>query len=321
MGLSLRWLPAGVRSADRRGDDHRAGRRRHLLQHGRLPDPRLPRDRSRHLPLRCLHRGVPERVRTGAPDRSDIEDPTYRQYVAFTDDGRALVEGTDGRDDPPAPTGPRDRPADRRWRRVRPAGIEHGAGSPAPGLAVQRLRQHEVGGELAPAHGLEQRLGGLRRLPRPARRRVAGAATSAAGAGARERRRPRLLRDRSAGPSPRSDGCRRRSRPVRLPRSSRGRVPRPPLVRAGRAPHRRSRERRRVPRMVPGPRRVPLPLRRRPRGCRDRRAPRPVRRGDPPRSPTPLRRRGGPARPVRGGRRNPRVERPQRMAGRGARAA
>ena len=240
-----------------------ARRRRHLLQHGRLPDARLPRGRSRDLPLRCLRRGVPRACsawRSRPPRTSRIRSTAG---TSCSRSGRALIEATDGRDDPPAAAGPRDRPAVRRWRRVRPAGVEHGARSPAPRVAVQRVGQHEVGGELAPAHGLEQQLGGLRRLPGPARRRVAGAAASAARAGARERRRPRLLRDRPAGPSPRSVGRRRRSRAVRLPRRARGRVSRPPLVRADRAPHRRSRERRGVPRVVPGARRAPLPLRRR----------------------------------------------------------
>ena len=256
----------------------------------------------------------------GLPTASDIEDPDLSAVPSPSRRGssssKQRMDAMIRRLRPD-----RDRPADRRRRRVRPAGIEHGAGSPAPRLAVQRVRQHEVGGELAAAHGLEQRLGGLRRLPGPSRGRVSGSATSAARPGARQRRWPRLLRDRPAGPSPRIGRVRRRPRAVRLPRGARGGVPRPPVVRAGRAPHRRSRERRRVPRMVPGPRRVPLPVRRPPPRRRDRRAPRPVRRDGPPRSRAPLRRGGGSARPVRGGRRNPRVERPQRVAGRGARTA
>ncbi len=110
-------------------------------------------DRPRYLPLRRLHRGLPGRCSAWrSPTRRDIEDRGLPPLPRLQ--GRTLVrsrsEGSDAMIRRLRPDLAIDRPI-RRPRRVRPAGIEHGAGSTASGLAVQRLRQHEVGGELAPA--------------------------------------------------------------------------------------------------------------------------------------------------------------------------
>ena len=130
--------------ADRRGDDHGAGRRRHLLQHGRSRRTITAGSSTASATAMPASRGSAPRPASRLPTASDIEDPTYRRYVAFTGEV-VFIEATDGRDERGLRPDPRST-----GRPTMAAGssgrIEHGAASPAPRLAVQRVRQHEVGG-------------------------------------------------------------------------------------------------------------------------------------------------------------------------------
>ena len=230
-------LPTGVGAPDRGGDDHHARRRRHLLQHGRLPDVRLPRRRPRDLPLRGVRRRLRRDVRAVAADRGGPRRCRVPPVPPVPGARRAGREAADGRPHPAGPARPGDRPADRR-RRVRPAGVEHRARPLTSRMDPQRVGQHETGGDVLRSDRLEQRVGGLRRLPGPARRRLAPRTAPAARPGARERRRPRLLRDRPSRRPRRPLRVRGGPGALRVPRGEPGCVPRPPVVRPGCAGHR-----------------------------------------------------------------------------------
>ena len=319
--MHQRRLSTGVRSEDHRGDDHDPGRRRGLLQHGRLSDPGLRGDVPRHLPLRELHRTLRRHVRPCTTCRGGHGRSRVPEVRALQGTHAPRVRRAHPRPDPAGTAGHRDRPVVRGRPGVRPAGVQHGARPLAPGVAVQRLGEHQVGRRLLPPHGVQQRLGRLHRLPGPSRRRLPAPAAAPTGAGARERRGPRLLRDRPPGRPRRPLRLRRGTSDLPPPRRPRGRLSRPALVCGGRDPDRSASKRRGVPRLVPDPDRASHPLRFHSARRRHRRRPRPVSRARAPRLRAALGRAGGTDRPVRPAWRGARGDGTRWVPGRRARAA